>query len=118
MIIPADQVKPEDVTTLALQYRDGVPFLVASGGDSFPTVIPVVNGSGTILGAYTANQTPSQPRRIVIDTSTRPVSVVSTMAGTGSATWQGDGRPAHAATLYNPPGISVAADGTLHIGNR
>ncbi|GAA1246468.1 hypothetical protein GCM10009665_41750 [Kitasatospora nipponensis] len=46
-LIPADQVKPEDVATLSIEYRDGRPVVVVSGGKYVPSELPVVNGSGT-----------------------------------------------------------------------
>ncbi|MFF2963996.1 hypothetical protein ACFVT1_35010 [Streptomyces sp. NPDC057963] len=46
-LIPADQVKPEDIATLSIEYRDGQPVVVVSGGKYVPAELPVVNGSGT-----------------------------------------------------------------------
>ncbi|GLV85758.1 hypothetical protein Slala03_54470 [Streptomyces lavendulae subsp. lavendulae] len=50
-LIPADQVKPEDIATLSIEYRDGRPVVVASGGKYAPSELPVVNSSGAV---YTA----------------------------------------------------------------
>ncbi|MFE5534805.1 hypothetical protein [Streptomyces sp. NPDC056492] len=44
--IPADQVKPEDIATLSIEYRDGQPVVVVSGGKYVPSELPVVNSSG------------------------------------------------------------------------
>ncbi|MER6319279.1 hypothetical protein ABT237_36825 [Streptomyces sp. NPDC001581] len=44
--IPADQVKPEDIATLSIEYRDGRPVVVVSGGKYVPSELPVVNSSG------------------------------------------------------------------------
>ncbi|MFF4389945.1 hypothetical protein ACFY0G_24680 [Streptomyces sp. NPDC001552] len=50
-LIPADQVKPEDIGTLAIEYRDGQPVIVVSGGKYVPSELPVVNSSGAVYAA-------------------------------------------------------------------
>ncbi|MFB6561733.1 MULTISPECIES: hypothetical protein [unclassified Streptomyces] len=45
-LIPADQVKPEDIATLSIEYRDGRPVVVVSGGKYVPSELPVANSSG------------------------------------------------------------------------
>ncbi|WKK23747.1 hypothetical protein QZH56_34495 [Streptomyces olivoreticuli] len=32
-LIPADQVKPEDIGTLSIEYRDGRPVIIVSGAN-------------------------------------------------------------------------------------
>ncbi|MFH8637625.1 hypothetical protein [Streptomyces goshikiensis] len=49
--IPADQVKPEDIATLSIEYRDGRPVVAVSGGKYVPAELPVVNGSGAAHAA-------------------------------------------------------------------
>ncbi|MER5257869.1 hypothetical protein [Streptomyces sp. NPDC002855] len=44
-VIPADQVKPEDIAKLAIEYREGQPVIVASGGKVIPTTLNVVRGT-------------------------------------------------------------------------
>ncbi|MER5809050.1 hypothetical protein ABT143_12770 [Streptomyces sp. NPDC002033] len=44
-LIPADQVKPEDIATLSIEYRGGRPVIVANGGKYVPARIAVVDGS-------------------------------------------------------------------------
>ncbi|MFE3767239.1 hypothetical protein ACFXPI_36400 [Streptomyces sp. NPDC059104] len=44
--VPADRVKPEDIATLSIEYRDGRPVVVVSGGKYVPSELPVVNGFG------------------------------------------------------------------------
>ncbi|MFD0344754.1 hypothetical protein ACFVH0_39850 [Streptomyces sp. NPDC127117] len=44
--IPADQVKPEDIGKLSIEYRDGQPVIVVSGGSAIPERISVVDSSG------------------------------------------------------------------------
>ncbi|MFD7630514.1 hypothetical protein ACFV7Q_31600 [Streptomyces sp. NPDC059851] len=46
-LIPADQVKPEDIGTLSIEYRDGQPVIVVSGGSVIPARLTVVNASGS-----------------------------------------------------------------------
>ncbi|MFE6904098.1 hypothetical protein ACFVFJ_46130 [Streptomyces sp. NPDC057717] len=49
--IPADQVKPEDIATLSIEYRDGQPVVVASGGKYVPSELPIANGSDAAYAA-------------------------------------------------------------------
>ncbi|WP_146259262.1 hypothetical protein [Streptomyces tateyamensis] len=53
-LIPFDQVKPEDRAKLAIEYRNGEPVIVVSGGTVFPAVIETVDTSGAPIGAYKA----------------------------------------------------------------
>ncbi|MFB7860601.1 hypothetical protein [Streptomyces sp. NPDC056069] len=53
-LIPADQVKPEDIGTLSLRYVDGAPQLVVSGGKYLPAGLAVVDASGSAVATYTA----------------------------------------------------------------
>ncbi|MFB7860603.1 hypothetical protein [Streptomyces sp. NPDC056069] len=55
-LIPADQVKPEDIGTLSIEYRDGKPVLVISGGKYVPVGLTAVDGSGNAVDAHTASQ--------------------------------------------------------------
>ncbi|MFE7268252.1 hypothetical protein ACFU9B_40660 [Streptomyces sp. NPDC057592] len=45
-LTPAGQVKPEDIGTLSIEYRDGQPVIVVSGGTAIPEKISVVDASG------------------------------------------------------------------------
>ncbi|MVU77097.1 hypothetical protein GPX89_07530 [Nocardia sp. ET3-3] len=51
-VIPADEVKAEDVGALSLRYVNGVPSLVVSGGAVIPTALAVVDPQGTEVAAY------------------------------------------------------------------
>ncbi|MFF4225897.1 hypothetical protein ACFYZH_23960 [Streptomyces abikoensis] len=56
-LIPADQVKPEDIGTLSIEYRDGHPVIVVSGGKYAPSELPVVDSSGAAIAARFTWQT-------------------------------------------------------------
>ncbi|MGW8331186.1 hypothetical protein ACWGLE_25215 [Streptomyces sp. NPDC055897] len=49
--VPADQVKPEEIATLAIEYRDGQPVVVVSDGKYVQSELPVVNSSGVAYAA-------------------------------------------------------------------
>ncbi|MFE7932104.1 hypothetical protein ACFU6S_25940 [Streptomyces sp. NPDC057456] len=49
--IPADQVKPEDIATLSIEYRDGQPVVVVSSGKYVPSELPIVNSSDAAYAA-------------------------------------------------------------------
>ncbi|MCP2311066.1 hypothetical protein [Kitasatospora paracochleata] len=46
VLIPADKVAPEDIGTLSIEYRDGGPVIVVSGGSVIPAALAVVDASG------------------------------------------------------------------------
>ncbi|WP_042804705.1 hypothetical protein [Streptomyces sp. C] len=54
VLVPASQVRPEDIGTLAIEYRDGVPVIVVSGGKFIPAGISVVNQEGVAVARVTA----------------------------------------------------------------
>ncbi|MFD4926178.1 hypothetical protein ACFWNE_33380 [Streptomyces goshikiensis] len=54
-VIPASEVKPEDMGALSLRYVDGVPQLVVSGGTVIPAGLTVVDGAGNAVASYTAD---------------------------------------------------------------
>ncbi|MFE7598113.1 hypothetical protein [Streptomyces sp. NPDC057494] len=51
VLFHADQVEPEDIATLSIEYRDGRPVVVVSGGKYVPSELPVVNSSGVASSA-------------------------------------------------------------------
>ncbi|MGW2860845.1 hypothetical protein [Streptomyces sp. NPDC001205] len=53
-LTPADQIKPEDIGTLSIEYRDGQPVIVVSGGTVIPVRLTVVDGTGNAVAAYAA----------------------------------------------------------------
>lgn len=54
VLIPATEVKPEDVGTLSLRYVGNVPQLVVSGGTVIPAELTVMDASGNAVAAYAA----------------------------------------------------------------
>ncbi|MFF4408128.1 hypothetical protein [Streptomyces sp. NPDC001404] len=64
--VPADQVKPEDVGTLSIEYRDGQPVIVVSGGKYIPADIPMVNSTDSAWFtpiSYVPSGRPEDPPR-------------------------------------------------------
>ncbi|MGW3186199.1 hypothetical protein ACWDD9_43710 [Kitasatospora sp. NPDC001119] len=57
--VAADEVSPEDVSTLKLEYRDGVAVLVVTGGKAIPSGIPVVNEEGQAVAVYETTPVPA-----------------------------------------------------------
>ncbi|GHD80100.1 hypothetical protein ACFQL8_36065 [Streptomyces goshikiensis] len=54
VLIPADQVKPQDKGTLSIEYREGRPVIIVSGGEWAPADIPVFTDLGEAQTAYSA----------------------------------------------------------------
>ena len=61
---------------------------------------------------YVADQSNNRVRLIDLNTQT-----IATVAGTGSAVYNGDGMPALEASLAGPSGLAVGPDGTLYIAD-
>ena len=85
---------------------DGGPALSAQLSD--PAGVAVDN-SGNI---YVADSGNNRVRRI------SPTGVITTFAGTGTATFSGDGGPATNADLQTPRGVAVDASGNLYIADK
>ncbi|WP_239311258.1 MULTISPECIES: protein kinase [unclassified Frankia] len=68
----------------------------------------VLDSSGNIYISDSSNQ-----RIRKIDTN----GIITTIAGTGTAGFTGDGGPASAAQLNEPNGLALAADGTLYVAD-
>ncbi|MFG2222582.1 hypothetical protein [Streptomyces sp. NPDC048644] len=49
------EVKPKDVGTLAIEYRDGQPVLVVRGGKAILAQLAVVDASANRIAVYVAN---------------------------------------------------------------
>jgi len=61
---------------------------------------------------YIADQSNNRVRMIDVATE-----IITTVAGTGLAGYNGDGMPATEASLAGPSGLAVGADGTLYIAD-
>ena len=87
-----------------------------SSGDGGPATAAQLNAPRTMAVAadgaiYLTDTENHRIRRI------SPSGVISTIAGTGSAGYSGDGGPAVAARVNNPHGIAVDADGNVYIAD-
>ncbi|MFD3480604.1 hypothetical protein [Streptomyces sp. NPDC058695] len=60
-VIPADDLKPEDIGMLSVRYVDGAAQLVVTGGTALPAHLPVVDAQGAVVAAYLQAQIP--PKR-------------------------------------------------------
>ena len=49
---PVSEIKPEDVATLTIEYRDGQPVIVVSGGEAIPSALAVLDQAGNAVGLY------------------------------------------------------------------
>lgn len=67
-----------------------------------------VDGSGNLYVADSGNH---RIRKVT------PAGVITTIAGTGSGGFSGDGGPATAAQLFSPQGVALDGRGTLYIGD-
>ncbi|WP_406187265.1 hypothetical protein [Streptomyces sp. NBC_01006] len=59
VVAPAD-VKAEEVGLFSIRYRGLVPTLVLTGGTIVPSLITVVDGSGSVLAEYEARPAPKR----------------------------------------------------------
>jgi sugar lactone lactonase YvrE len=85
-------------------------------GDGGPSVTAGLNEPAAlvVLGTrlYIADQSNNRVRMIELTTKT-----MTTVAGTGTAAYNGDGMPAVEASLAGPSGLAVGGDGTLYIAD-
>jgi sugar lactone lactonase YvrE len=84
---------------------DGGPAL--SAGLNEPAALAV---QGSLL--YLADQSNNRVRAIDLASG-----IIRTIAGTGAASYNGDGKPAVEATLAGPSGLAIGRDGTLYIAD-
>ena len=61
-----------------------------------------------IGNVYIADEYNNRIRKVTVSTG-----VITTIAGTGSGTYSGDGGAATSATLYEPSGVAVDASGRI-----
>lgn len=86
-------------------------------GDGGPAVSAALNepcalaldGKGNL---YIADQSNNRIRKVE-----RGSGVITTVAGTGEATYEGDGMPAREAALAGPSGLATGLDGALYIAD-
>lgn len=85
-------------------------------GDDGPSVKAGLNEPAALAvhagRLYIADQSNNRVRMIDLATET-----ITTVAGTGSAGYNGDGIPADEASLAGPSGLAVGTDGTLYIAD-
>jgi len=99
------------ITTVA---GSGVAGFLGDGGIAtaaqlyYPTAV-AVDGAGNV---YIADSNNNRIRRVAAATS-----VITTIAGTGTAGVGGDGGPASAAQLNSPIGVAVDAGGNIYIAD-
>ena len=116
-------------------------------GDNFNNDVRVINGSTGIVSTYAGNLTfglqgdgglassseLGQPHDVTVgnngdlyiaDTNNNVVrrisaitGIITTVAGTGTASYTGDGGPATSATLYRPTAVVMDAAGNLYISD-
>jgi sugar lactone lactonase YvrE len=102
---------------------DGVIRTVAGNGtggfsgDGGPATQAQLHGpAGIAVGPdgslYIADKGNQRVRRV------GPDGVISTVAGSGTAGYGGDGGPAQQAQLFGPTGVAVGADGSLYIADE
>ncbi len=65
-----------------------------------------------IGNVYIADQFNHRIRKVTISTG-----IISTIAGTGSTSFGGDGSAATSATLYYPSGVAVDASGNVYVAD-
>ena len=85
-------------------------------GDGGPSIHAGLNEPAALAvhgtRVYIADQSNNRVRMIDVATE-----IITTVAGTGSAGYNGDGMPAAEASLAGPSGLAVGADGTLYIAD-
>lgn len=86
------------------------------GGDGGPSVAAGLNEPAALVvqGArlYVADQSNNRIRMVDLRTG-----LITTVAGTGTAAFNGDGRPATEAALAGPSGLTIGTDGRLYIAD-
>ena len=77
--------------------------------NALPTLIFVSLIVAMVLGnVYIADTSNNRIRKVTVSTS-----VITTVAGTGTASYTGDNGPATSATLYYPRGVALDSSGSV-----
>ncbi|MFF4104364.1 hypothetical protein [Streptomyces sp. NPDC001903] len=76
-LIPASEVKPEDVGMLSLRYVNRVPVLVVNGGRFMPARLTAVDATGRPIAAFTAGQHLTASTRMNAVARMAPVEMLS-----------------------------------------
>ena len=105
MIAPDGKIKTIAGSDTARQLGDGGPATAAQL--SAPEGV-AVDGAGNV---YIADSSANRIRKV------SPAGIITTVAGTGSAGYSGDGGPATAALLHAPISVAVDATGTIYIAD-
>jgi len=87
-------------------------------GDSGPAILASLNTPNGIAFAPNGNLYIADTGNNVIRLVTAATGIISTVAGTGVASFSGDGAPAIAATFSNPWSITLAPTGQLYIADQ
>ena len=86
------------------------------GGDGGPSVAAGLNEPAALVvqggRLYVADQSNNRIRMVDLRTG-----LITTVAGTGTAAFNGDGRPATEAALAGPSGLTIGTDGRLYIAD-
>jgi RHS repeat-associated protein len=91
--------------------------LAGFAGDGGPAAAARINGATDVHSAadqslYIADWGNHRIRRV------DPSGIITTVAGSGTAGFTGDGGPATLARLRNPHGVTVAPDGSIYIADQ
>lgn len=111
---------------------NGNEMVLRIGSDA---IINVIAGNGIIFssgdGGFAVNAALADPESVAVDTfgnvylceyagkirKVTPDGVITTIAGTGSSGFSGDGGPALKAQFYGPYGIAVDSSGTIYVAD-
>ena len=100
--------------TLSLVAGNG---MAGFTGDGVPATVASLNGPSAVALDAAGNLYISDTRSNRIRRVDAQTGLITTVAGTGTATWSGDGGPATSATLNFPVGLAFDTPGNLFIAD-